>query len=498
MNILVVSQNFTKGGLETNIYTQYNELKNNHKFYFAFGNYSSNLNIKDSKIFKDFNFDADSSIKQFCEDVERLVKIIKEEKIDVIHVHPFFSLFPAVFAAKLCRIPVMYTIHGVASVNFTYMVNDTILFQTMMESEIDEIFAVSKICVDAVNNITNSDKAIFLPNALDVEKYKKNQVVNNKIWAAISRISVDKLKELKLLISQMNKLDIEKICIYGDGDCKEELQNYINNLGLTEKVELLGHCDNLHEELNGKFNGIIGIGRVALEAICMGYPTLLIGYGKVSGIIDKTMFETIKNNNFINKMLPNIDSNCINMQLKKVYNGEYNSEELCNLIREEFSAEKVFKKYENILNSITNKSMYNFEKIYEEICNVENLEEKFYESRIVYIILKLYIETECFTIGLKNYFINFNNYFNALDTSYRYSLNIQSDLKEINSKIEDIQNDIFSLKNDISCLKNDLNNYEKNVEEINTKLQEVEDKINLKFLTYNTIHKAKNRKKTQE
>ena len=40
MKILVVSDNFSKGGLETQINTYYNNLPNNIEFVFAFGKYT--------------------------------------------------------------------------------------------------------------------------------------------------------------------------------------------------------------------------------------------------------------------------------------------------------------------------------------------------------------------------------------------------------------------------------------------------------------------------
>ena len=149
MNILIVNENYTRGGLETNLYTQYEAMKNKNNFYFAMGRYKSNLTFDDSKIYEGFHFTPTVTINEFCEDVNRLVEIIKKEKIDVVHAHPFYSVFQAVFAAKLTNTPIAYTLHGVASFNFPYKVNDIILYQAMLESEIDKIFGVSNLCVSA-------------------------------------------------------------------------------------------------------------------------------------------------------------------------------------------------------------------------------------------------------------------------------------------------------------------------------------------------------------
>lgn len=485
MNILVVNENYTRGGLETNLYTQYEAMKDSNKFVYAMGNYDTKLVLGDAKVYKDFHFTPNVTIEQFCEDVERLVEIIKTEEIDYIHAHPFYSVFQAVFAAKLTNTPIAYTLHGVASVNFPRKINDVILYQAMLEGEIDKIYCVSELCVSAVNNATFNNSATLLPNAINTDKYRKNQIANNKRWALISRVAVDKLKEIKQLISMLKDLDIEKLCIYGDGDAKQEVQEYINELGLTNKVELMGHYDNLYEELDGKYNGIVGIGRVTMEAICMGYPTLLIGYGKIAGIINKEMFNTIKNNNFINKMLPDINPEELNEQLKQVYDGNSDSEELCSILRQERDAKVVYEKYANELKNVKVQSSVNIKRIFNEVTEIQNKSEEFYSSREVYNILKKYVETQCVNMFLKNYFVSFNNYFGIMDYNYRQYLEIQEEVNNIRGDITDLEQNVNE-------------RIKEQIADVNKRMQDIQDRINIKFLTYNTVDRVKKRKKSQE
>lgn len=486
MNILIVNENYTRGGLETHLYTQFEAMKDSHKFVFAMGRYETNLKFENCKVYENFHFTPSVTIKEFCEDVNRLMKIIEEEKIDVIHAHPFYSVFQAVFAAKLMNKPVVYTLHGVASFNFPSQVNDTILYYTMLESEIDKIYGVSNLCVTAVNNAIFSNKATWLPNAINVKKYRKNEIINNKKWALISRLSYDKLKEIQQLLSIVNEIDIEQIDIYGDSDgddYKNYLQEYINQNNLQDKVKLLGHCDNLYEVLDGKYNGVIGIGRVVIEAICMGYPTLLIGYGKIAGIIDKNVYDLIKYNNFINKMLPDISPNELNNQLQKVYtDNKEDLAEISDLLRNEFDNEKVYDNYVKDLEGIKINSTIDIKRIYKEICAIENHEENFYGSREVYKILKIYIENQCTSLYIKTLFCNNNNYYKLSDENYRNLENIASSIDEINSRVNKIADTTKEL-------------FTEEIEDINKRMQEVQDKINIKFLAHNTIDMAKNRKK---
>ena len=506
MKILIISQNFSKGGLETQIYTQYSTMKNNNRFYFAFAGYNSDLNLEEAKIYKGYNFSADASIKEFCSDVENLVNIIKENKIDVIHVHPFYSIFPAVFAAKLTNTPVIYSFHGYGSLNFPYQVNDVVLMQCMLESEIDKVFSVSELGVTAINNATFTNKTIFLPNSVDLNKYKKHNIVNNKTWALISRIDNDKIEEINKLISMLDKIDIKKICIYGDGNKKEELKQYIKDNGLADKVALMGHSDNLWEELNGKYNGIIGIGRVAMEAIAMCYPTMLIGYKKIAGIIDLKMYNMVKKYNFVNRMISDISIEELNAQLKQVYSNKDERELLYNNFEQEFSAQKIYNQYEEEIKSIQAFNTYNIKNIYDELKNIRDTNEKMYSSRLVYIILKKYIETECVSINLKNYFVTFNNYFNVLDINYRANINMHNEIvnetKKLNDLYSSISNNCNNINNEIEEIKNTLIKEKKKLDDMKVAMQNeqksLQDKINVKFLTYNTIQRIKLKRKKEK
>ena len=196
MNVLIVSENFLEGGLETQINTTINTLSDKVTFFFAFSKYNSKWNFEN--VFIDFNFSYSSTISQFCDDVDRLIDIIEKNKIDIVHVHPFYSFFPAIFAAKICKIPIVYTYHGMASYNFICQPVDTILFNMFMDYELDKIFSVSNEGKQILNNIIfNKNKTIFLPNPIDIEKFIKLNINNNKSWALISRLDIDKIDAIE-------------------------------------------------------------------------------------------------------------------------------------------------------------------------------------------------------------------------------------------------------------------------------------------------------------
>ena len=92
MNVLIVSENFLNGGLETQINTTLNALENNANFFFAFRDYNKEWSL--NNVFTGFNFSYNSTVNQFCDDVNKLINIINKNNIDIVHVHPFYSFFP--------------------------------------------------------------------------------------------------------------------------------------------------------------------------------------------------------------------------------------------------------------------------------------------------------------------------------------------------------------------------------------------------------------------
>ena len=454
MNILIVSENFLKGGLETQIDTTVKTLDEKCNFFFAVSNYDKSWDLKN--ICTDFTFSYNSTVSEFCTDVTNLIKIIEKNNIDVIHVHPFYSIFPAIFAAKICNKPIVYTYHGISSFSFPYTRNDLVLFNMLLDYETDKIFCVSKEGQQIIENILiEKDKCIFLPNSINIQKFSETKINNNKHWALISRLDIDKINEINILLNNIQNLDIEELHIYGDGTEKQNLINYINENNLNNKVFFEGFNDNLSIELKDKYNGIIGIGRSAMEGIAMNYPVIIIGYDKISGIVDDELYSKLKVQNFSNKCLPSISINKLAEQLQNLYNNNYNNT-FYSIFKNEFYAKTISDKYYNELNLITSSTTLNLKKIYEDL-NEINKEDLFYSSINVYNTLKKYFLRFCRLTSQKNIFItqdqiikqdNINNELNnTLLNQENLNAQIFNALKEHEEKISSLSQNTMTLSN---------------------------------------------------
>lgn len=168
MNILVVSEQFLSGGLETRMDVFYNYLKSKHNIVFAFGKYDGGRYLLDAdNVYTGFHFNFHSTISEFLEDVDGLKKLIHENTIDAVIVQPFYSLFPAAFAANQADVPVLYMVHGRTSLNFNNIRNADILFLVSLEFLVTAIGTVSKKYNSWVESVKRDKNVIYLPNAID-------------------------------------------------------------------------------------------------------------------------------------------------------------------------------------------------------------------------------------------------------------------------------------------------------------------------------------------
>lgn len=322
MNILVVNENFTGGGLETHIHSYYMELREKHHFVFAFGRYESKLKLDSKDVYPGFHFDWSCSIQDFIDDVEHLVRLIHKEKIDVIHAHPYHSIIPAVMAGQLTGVPVVSTHHIYGCFTFpcfSVAVNETLLLYYAYAELVSCVFSVSSTQKLALEKRAHVANVVFMPNAVDSRLYRQHTVANNRLWAFISRLDTDVFRTAIQFFDMLPQLPIDGIDIYGDGTRRKELEEYVVLHGLKERVRFMGFCTDLYDRLDGHYNGVIGQSRVALEGLTMGYPVLEMGDGRICGLLYGDLLQKAKDNNFMANTLPELDGRHIAAQLEQAY-----------------------------------------------------------------------------------------------------------------------------------------------------------------------------------
>ena len=407
MNILVISESFVGGGLETHIHSYYQELHKEHSFTFAFGNFKNRLPIDSDIVHAGFNFKWESTVQEFIDDVEKLCRLIREKHIDVIHVHPFFSMYPALIASQLTGVPIAMTYHGIASFSFSNRIIDTVWYYYGMYELFGKIFTVSNTGKKALERQFHRKDICFLPNAVDLEQYKKHTVVPNRRWAAISRLDADNGKEEALisLFQMLPELDIDHIDIYGDGSRKQALMDYINANGLNDKVTFMGFHSDLFDRLDNHYNGVIGTDRVAIEGLAMGYPVLEIGYGSVIGIIDAEMINALRDTNFDANLMPQIPGKDeLNLQLADVYENAERFN-MRRVMEKDFNIRNIGQSYIKELENTPFFPHANVREFYRELCLMKDKSENFYRGETVFALMRKNVEYYAVSSDIKILFL---------------------------------------------------------------------------------------------
>ncbi len=458
MKVLIVSNQFTKGGLETHIYTLYQQLKIDNDFFFAFSKFDSKLEFPSDRLFVDFDFSFSSTITSFCNDVERLVKIINTYKIDVIQVHPSYCLFPTIIASHITKVPMVYTYHGMSSLSFVNEINDTLALELMLNIGTTNILSVTQYGLDFLKTM-NCNRGIFLPNSINCGTFKKTCVKSNKKWALISRLDSDKTGEIIKLLSWFPTIDIKQIDIYGTGNEEQIIKEYVEKQKLN--VVFKGHVDDLSNKIINKYNGVIGLGRVALEGLCLNYPVLLIGYGKILGLVNKEKYNTLKKYNFVNMYMPEICKEELNESLKNI-NSNLDEYQLRDIAKMDFDVEVISEEYMDILKKQKLVFKPYVVSLYKEMCNLDKdilNNHKVYESVVVYNLLKNYVKYYNTNFLVNNQFLNVDNMMKVvsyIEKINNENLELRSNLDDNFKKINNLENKFLDLENEIKSVKNDL------------------------------------------
>lgn len=159
--------------------------------------------------------------------------------------------------------------------------------------QFDEIVAVSSGVEEIFNEIYHlEDKTRVIYNLIDTNKIKNRAEEESEIILNskdINFVSVGRLHEQKgydLLIKAIHELKINKLLpdnfklrIYGNGPLKEILQDMITELGLNDRVFLMGQVMNPYKYIKGSNLFLLpsryeAFGLVIIEAMTLGVPVL--------------------------------------------------------------------------------------------------------------------------------------------------------------------------------------------------------------------------------
>lgn len=281
-------------------------------------------------------------LKDRVSQVKKLLKIIKEKDIQVVHAHSRASSWSCAIACRIAKIPLITTIHGRQPVHLSRKLVKAFGDYSLSVCENIREHIITDLKVKP-ENIT------VLRNMINTTEYQKSSFVNiektQKVISIIGRLSGPKGDVTYNLLDILHRRKDFKIQVIGGKEVPSRFKKFTGN------VEFLGYVNNVSEKIR-ESSIVIGAGRVAVEGILCEVPVLAIGEAEFVGIVTLDKLNTALKSNFGDISLnhaPTFRWTDIIPEIDKGFN--INKEDLKSLrkkVIEEFSLESIVENIEKI------------------------------------------------------------------------------------------------------------------------------------------------------
>ncbi|MBS0392654.1 MAG: glycosyltransferase [Proteobacteria bacterium] len=321
-SLLIVTEQFTLGGLETHIRDEIELLTRiGIEVHLAVGKRYEDLILLPglASITKGLPFDAYSTSSELVAGVDQIRQIICDRKIDRLHIHPFASIIPAATAAELEGIPYAITMHGPASVLTSYGPVYDLLLKKVILPNVPLLVAVSPEVKSLLTVGGRENAVLCIPNSVvfPLDEGHFCSEPRDPRWLVVSRLDEFKIQGIIDFCRKARCCGVSGVVIAGDGPAREQLSSMLDAEAVSDFVELIGASNKIASLLK-QFAGVAGMGRVVLEAVSARKSVVLVGYDGVKGVLDKNLFKNAAEQNFSGRNLPVIDGDLLSAQLREL------------------------------------------------------------------------------------------------------------------------------------------------------------------------------------
>ena len=276
--VLICTQNFKRGGLETRLLDEITWLKNNNISVVVAcgGNVDREMvsRFPSFLLIEGLDFTIRAIGKSLVDDVEKLREIIRKYEIDHVYIHPFASIIPGVIAAELEQKPRTLILHGIDSVNPKQYYGDFLqmLWHLAIFPAVEEIVTVSANLANLVKKACPSvreDSLTIVPNGVDCSKFLPATANKQKnVILVLSRLDGYRAPRIMDLLKLLQPTKFE-LHIAGDGPGKSKLEAQVTAMGMGDRVKFLGFIYD-PPSLLSEYAYVSANGRAFLEAAASG------------------------------------------------------------------------------------------------------------------------------------------------------------------------------------------------------------------------------------
>ena len=269
---------------------------------------SKNPNFLEQKGYKTIYILENQSLQRFnFMLVWKLVKIIKKEKIDILHCHQHKSTVYGTMAAMIARTPVVIAhVRGLGRTRnwqrrfknlfFMKKVNKIL---TVGEAVRNDVLK-NNICIptEKVYSLGNSiDYRYFADVAISKADAKRMLGVPSDAFVFGTVARLVPTKGLSYLIEAFPEVKKHKrsahLVLLGDGRCRSELEKQASNMFCRDSIHFLGYRENIEQLLRGMDVFVLpsvaeGFGLALAEAMAAGVPCIATEVGGIPEITNGT------------------------------------------------------------------------------------------------------------------------------------------------------------------------------------------------------------------
>jgi len=250
-----------------------------------------------------------------------LLVLAKQFKAEVIHAHQSSAILTGAMLCKMLGIPLVVTVHATTGLElrsqFTRETPSRIIYVNRHTMERSAWYA------------SLQPKCRFIPNGIQTQ----DNLVEGKGRRLVYCSRLDKThgRLLKLLINEVMpslKAQFPNLVfeIVGDGSMVRQIETWAekaNNLLGLGSIVLTGYKEKF---IAGTYKGclVIGVGRVALEALSWGAPVLAVNGQRLGPRISSANYETLRQTNFVDVTAQKPSTASLVESISEVY-GHYNA-----------------------------------------------------------------------------------------------------------------------------------------------------------------------------
>src|SRR5262249_33174373 len=225
--ILIISENFTGGGVETQIANQVSTLKASGIDTFIATGPTQDAELRQLPVtlsVPDLPLGSGATIDETVGVADKLCQIVEQHGIDLIHCHPFYSALVGILVAQRTHRPLVYTLHGPASLDLSRgSLYRHLLIEILLPS-CGAVFCVSRETAIIARSLADGH-VVPLPNPVQMG-HAPTLKVDSRNWAWAGRLDEQKAVGLMDLIAKAKCLIPIDLHIYGDGPARADVESF--------------------------------------------------------------------------------------------------------------------------------------------------------------------------------------------------------------------------------------------------------------------------------